>query len=74
MVSEIWISILYAVTATTKADEALEILRKSKEKYDLVITDVIRLDMDGFRLLEIVSLEMDIPVVCMHINLYMHHL
>ncbi|KAK4860480.1 hypothetical protein QYF36_024579 [Acer negundo] len=48
---------------TTKADEALEILRESKEKYDLVITDVIRLDMDGFRLLEIVSLEMDIPVV-----------
>ncbi|KAK3221429.1 hypothetical protein Dsin_008454 [Dipteronia sinensis] len=53
----------YQVTATTKADEALEILRKSKEKYDLVITDVIRLDMDGFRLLEIVSLGMDIPVV-----------
>ncbi|KAI9191533.1 hypothetical protein LWI28_009699 [Acer negundo] len=63
MVTEIWISIIYAVTETTKADEALEILRESKEKYDLVITDVIRLDMDGFRLLEIVSLEMDIPVV-----------
>ncbi|TXG60999.1 hypothetical protein EZV62_012362 [Acer yangbiense] len=57
------VCVFVGLTATTKADEALEILRKSKEKYDLVITDVIRLDMDGFRLLEIVSLEMDIPVV-----------
>ncbi|KAL5773144.1 hypothetical protein ACOSQ2_013068 [Xanthoceras sorbifolium] len=53
----------YQVTATTKADEALEILRNSKVKYDLVTTDVVRLDMDGFRLLEIVSLQMDVPVI-----------
>ena len=54
---------MYAVTATTKATEALKMLRKKKKKYDIVITDVIMLDMNGFELLEIIGLEMDVPVI-----------
>lgn len=52
-----------AVTVTTKATEALEMLRKNKESYDIVITDVEMPDMNGFKLLEIIGLEMDMPVI-----------
>lgn len=38
-------------------------LRKNKESFDIVITDVVRDDMDGFKLLEAIGLEMDIPVI-----------
>ncbi|THG20241.1 hypothetical protein TEA_007971 [Camellia sinensis var. sinensis] len=58
----------YKVTATTKATEALKMLRKNKESYDIVITDVIMLDMNGFELLEIIGLEMDVPVIMMSAN------
>ncbi|KAL7263490.1 hypothetical protein ACSBR1_001610 [Camellia fascicularis] len=58
----------YKVTTTTKATEALEMLRKKKEKYDIVITDVIMLNMNGFELLEIIGLEMDMPVIMMSAN------
>ncbi|GFY80681.1 response regulator 12 [Actinidia rufa] len=53
----------YKVTATTKPTEALDMLRKNKESYDLVITDVEMLDMDGFQLLQIIGIEMDVPVI-----------
>ncbi|CAL5409070.1 unnamed protein product [Camellia sinensis] len=58
----------YKVTVTTKATEALKMLRKNKESYDIVITDVIMLDMNGFELLEIIGLEMDVPVIMMSAN------
>ncbi|CAL5387800.1 unnamed protein product [Camellia sinensis] len=58
----------YKVTATTKATEALKMLRKNKESYDIVITDVIMLDMNGFEILEIIGLEMDMPVIMMSAN------
>ncbi|KAL7212719.1 hypothetical protein ACSBR2_015406 [Camellia fascicularis] len=58
----------YKVTATTKATEALKMLRKNKESYDIVITDVVKLDMNGFELLEIIGLEMDMPVIMMSAN------
>ncbi|KAI7992290.1 Two-component response regulator ARR10, partial [Camellia lanceoleosa] len=58
----------YKVTTTTKATEALKILRKNKQSYDIVITDVIMLDMNGFELLEIIGLEMDMPVIMMSAN------
>ncbi|KAF5943950.1 hypothetical protein HYC85_018027 [Camellia sinensis] len=58
----------YKVTVTTKATEALKMLRKNKESYDIVITDVIMLDMNGFELLEIIGLEMDMPVIMMSAN------
>lgn len=40
---------------------ALKMLRESR--FDLVITDVEMPDIDGFKLLELVGLEMDLPVI-----------
>lgn len=42
---------------------ALKMLRENKDRFDLVISDVHMPDMDGFRLLEHVGLEMDLPVI-----------
>lgn len=53
----------YAVTATQHALTALELLRENKDNYDIVISDVQMPDMDGFKLLEIIGLEMDLPVI-----------
>ena len=52
-----------AVTTTNQAIEALMILRENRSKFDLVISDVNMPDMDGFKLLEHVGLEMDLPVI-----------
>lgn len=38
-------------------------LRENKDEFDIVITDVVRQDMDGFKLLQIIGIEMDIPVI-----------
>lgn len=51
------------VTTTSQAREALDMLRRDKDSFDLVISDVHMPDMDGFRLLELVGLEMDLPVI-----------
>jgi two-component response regulator (ARR-B family) len=51
------------VTTCGRATRALELLREDKDKFDLVISDVYMPDMDGFRLLELVGLEMDLPVI-----------
>ncbi|KAJ6799756.1 two-component response regulator ARR14-like [Iris pallida] len=53
----------YKVTVAQHAHIALQMLRENKDNYDLVITDVKMPDMDGFKLLEIVGLEMDLPVI-----------
>ncbi|KAJ9141114.1 hypothetical protein P3X46_031689 [Hevea brasiliensis] len=53
----------YQVTTTNQAITALKMLRENKNKYDLVISDVNMPDMDGFKLLELVGLEMDLPVI-----------
>ncbi|XP_010432800.2 PREDICTED: two-component response regulator ARR10-like [Camelina sativa] len=53
----------YHVTTTNQAQTALEMLRENKNKFDLVISDVDMPDMDGFKLLELVGLEMDLPVI-----------
>ncbi|KAE8687653.1 Alpha/beta-Hydrolases superfamily protein [Hibiscus syriacus] len=53
----------YQVTTTNQAITALKMLRENRKRFDLVITDVNMPDMDGFKLLELVGLEMDLPVI-----------
>jgi YesN/AraC family two-component response regulator len=43
--------------------EALKMIRQNKDEIDLVITDVHMPDIDGFQLLEIAGLELDLPVI-----------
>lgn len=58
----------YHVTTTSQAIMALKLLRENKNKFDLVISDVHMPDMDGFKLLELVGLEMDLPVIMLSVN------
>ncbi|CAK9183864.1 unnamed protein product [Ilex paraguariensis] len=53
----------YHVTTTSQAITALKMLRENRNKFDLVISDVHMPDIDGFKLLELVGLEMDLPVI-----------
>ncbi|XP_028795753.1 two-component response regulator ARR2-like [Neltuma alba] len=56
---------LYEVTKCTRAEIALSLLRENKNGFDIVISDVHMPDMDGFKLLEHIGLEMDLPVIMM---------
>ncbi|XWS17859.1 hypothetical protein CRYUN_Cryun33cG0104500 [Craigia yunnanensis] len=58
----------YNVTTTNQAVTALKLLRENKNRFDLVISDVHMPDMDGFKLLELVGLEMDLPVIMLSAN------
>lgn len=58
----------YHVTTTSQAITALKMLRENKNYFDLVISDVHMPDMDGFKLLELVGLEMDLPVIMLSAN------
>ncbi|XP_035542243.1 two-component response regulator ARR11-like [Juglans regia] len=58
----------YEVTTCGLAREALNLLRERKDGYDIVISDVNMPDMDGFKLLEHVGLEMDLPVIMMSVD------
>lgn len=58
----------YHVTTTSQAIVALKMLRENKNNFDLVISDVHMPDMDGFKLLELVGLEMDLPVIMLSAN------
>ena len=49
------------MTTCTSGSAALELLRENA--HDLVLSDVYMPDMSGFRLLEIIGLEMDVPVI-----------
>ncbi|KAI3966306.1 hypothetical protein MKW92_042128 [Papaver armeniacum] len=58
----------YEVTTCCLAREALDVLRERKGRFDIVISDVNMPDMDGFKLLEHVGLEMDLPVIMMSVD------
>ncbi|GAV57005.1 Response_reg domain-containing protein/Myb_DNA-binding domain-containing protein [Cephalotus follicularis] len=55
----------YEVTISRRAQEALIMLREDKNRFDIVLTDLHMPDMDGLKLLEILGLEMGLPVVMM---------
>ncbi|XP_033509701.1 two-component response regulator ARR2 isoform X1 [Nicotiana tomentosiformis] len=55
----------YEVTTCNRAEVALSLLRENKNGFHLVISDVHMPDMDGFKLLEYIGLEMDLPVIMM---------
>ncbi|OVA16848.1 SANT/Myb domain [Macleaya cordata] len=59
---------LYEVTTCSQAVVALSILREKKYMFDLVLSDVHMPDMDGFKLLEHIGLEMDLPVIMMSMD------
>ena len=54
-----------AVTTVTDAKKALDMIRERKDgdQFSLVICDVVMPDIDGFKLLELIGLEMDMPVI-----------
>ncbi|XP_073132710.1 two-component response regulator ORR26 isoform X2 [Henckelia pumila] len=57
-----------SVMTCNLAREALDLLRERKDGFDIVISDVNMPDMDGFKLLEHVGLEMDLPVIMMSVD------
>mmetsp|Transcript_17306 Transcript_17306/g.29542 ORF Transcript_17306/g.29542 Transcript_17306/m.29542 type:complete len:569 (+) Transcript_17306:162-1868(+) len=58
----------YTATTCTNGSSALQILRERACDFDLVLSDVHMPDMDGFKLLETVGLELDLPVIMMSSN------
>ncbi|XP_044959561.1 two-component response regulator ORR24-like [Hordeum vulgare subsp. vulgare] len=58
----------YNPTMVTDAKTALKMLRAGKQEFDLVITDVRMPDMDGFKLLQLIRLEMDLPVIMLSVD------
>lgn len=58
----------YTVTTCPNGVTALEMLRDKSQHFDLVLSDVYMPDVDGFKLLEHIGLELDLPVIMMSSN------
>lgn len=58
----------YTVTTCPNGVTALEMLRDKSQHFDLVLSDVYMPDVDGFKLLEEIGLELDLPVIMMSSN------
>ena len=56
------------VTTFTRGADALTALRERRRDFDIVLSDVHMPDMDGFKLLEHIALELDVPVMMMSAN------
>ncbi|XP_077211558.1 two-component response regulator ARR2-like [Tasmannia lanceolata] len=67
-VEQILRSCKYQVTSCEYPEVALSMLRERKGDFDLVLTDVHMPGMDGFKLLEHIGLELDLPVVLMSVD------
>mmetsp|Transcript_40139 Transcript_40139/g.103906 ORF Transcript_40139/g.103906 Transcript_40139/m.103906 type:complete len:491 (-) Transcript_40139:175-1647(-) len=55
----------YQVTLCSSGKNSLEILRKRREEFDLVLADANLPDIDGFKLLHVCHTELSLPVVLM---------
>eukprot|EP00193_Tetraselmis_chui_P020925 CAMPEP_0177795074 /NCGR_PEP_ID=MMETSP0491_2-20121128/26015_1 /TAXON_ID=63592 /ORGANISM="Tetraselmis chuii, Strain PLY429" /LENGTH=678 /DNA_ID=CAMNT_0019317833 /DNA_START=295 /DNA_END=2334 /DNA_ORIENTATION=+ len=55
----------YKVTLCSSGKNSLEILRKRREEFDLVLADANLPDIDGFKLLAVCNTELSLPVVLM---------
>ena len=60
---------LLAVTECQRAHDALSIIRENGTRFDIVLSDVHMPDMDGFKFLELITSETDLPVVSKYKNL-----
>ncbi|KAI4971932.1 hypothetical protein ZWY2020_002857 [Hordeum vulgare] len=59
----------YHLTIARDAMTALRMLREGgRGNFDLVISDVYMSNMDGFKLLKLIDLEMDLPVIVLSAN------
>lgn len=56
------------VMGCNKAIDALSMLRKFNHGVDIILVDAEMPEMDGFRFLEIIGLEMSIPVILMSVQ------
>ena len=56
------------MTTFTRGADALKTLRERRHDFDIVLSDVHMPDMDGFKLLEHIALELDVPVMMMSAN------
>ncbi|KAK8492331.1 hypothetical protein V6N13_035184 [Hibiscus sabdariffa] len=58
--------LFFSVTKCNRAETALSVLRENRNGFDIIIKDVHMPDKDGFKLLEHIGLEMDLPVIMMY--------
>uniref|UniRef100_A0A0D6R6V8 Two-component response regulator n=1 Tax=Araucaria cunninghamii TaxID=56994 RepID=A0A0D6R6V8_ARACU len=58
----------YKVTTCSQVSQAIAMCMEDKERFDLVISEVYLPNEDGFKLLELVGLGLDLPVIMMSAN------